>query len=211
MNIFSTPKSLKLYGIVLWNLIGGYILPKECSGGSRGGSEVLLEPPTPTPQPFLNIIWKWNNLVSVSETKLFHFHGISKKNVIKQQSEPHIFIHMNSPFQISWIRPWNVSHIIKTTLSASNLGIVCPWLNSIPDAISLITKSFCWRCPIPLFHTIPSDYNIRAYYCQLKTHKGRPLSALSSQPFLYIQSTSDTKVCDGPGKKHPAELYIKIS
>ena len=57
-----------------------------CSGGSRGVQGVCSNPP---PHPlFINILWIWNNLVSVrpnyfSETKLFQFHGIFKKTEIK--------------------------------------------------------------------------------------------------------------------------------
>ena len=45
--------------------------------------------------------------VLISETKLFHFHGIFKKNEIKSAKQtPHTFIHMNRvqpPFQNLWI------------------------------------------------------------------------------------------------------------
>ena len=48
------------------------------SGGSRGGSG------------------DWLELPSLSETKLFHFHGIFKKNKIKSAKRAyHTFIHMN--------------------------------------------------------------------------------------------------------------------
>ena len=52
-----------------------------------GNQEVRPNPPSHP--PFLNIL---------SETKLFHFHGIFKKNEIKSAKRtPHTFIYMN-PF-----------------------------------------------------------------------------------------------------------------
>ena len=67
------------------------------SGGSSGGS---LEPP-PHPQ-FINILWKWNNLVSViswvilwkwnnmvsMRPELIHFHGNLRKNERKSARTP---------------------------------------------------------------------------------------------------------------------------
>ena len=47
---------------------------REISERSRGGSGGSVEPPRQLPSPVLNSIWKWNNF-SLSETKLFHFHG----------------------------------------------------------------------------------------------------------------------------------------
>ena len=70
------------------------------SGGSREGSGGSLE--ARSMPPLLNILWKWNNLVSL---RLFHFHGIFKKNEIYQQSEPRLFLTYEPPFQKSWIRP----------------------------------------------------------------------------------------------------------
>ena len=48
----------------------------KSSGGSRGGSGGSLEPP-PCP-PFLNILWKWNNLVSV-RPYYYNFMGYWRK------------------------------------------------------------------------------------------------------------------------------------
>ena len=52
----------------------------------------LEHPPRPT---FLNILWKWNDLVSV-RPNYFNFHGIFKKKWDKiSEANPNTFIHMN--------------------------------------------------------------------------------------------------------------------
>ena len=63
----------------------------QASGGSRAGSGGSSNPPPPP--PFLD-----NPMKMKYETKLFHFHGIFKKNEIKSAKltpNPRNFIHMN--------------------------------------------------------------------------------------------------------------------
>ena len=73
-------------------------------GGGSGGS---LE--HPSPHPFLSILWKWNNLVSVRPSFL-HFHGIFKKmrsnQPLKANPTP---LYIWTPFQKSWVGPWLVA------------------------------------------------------------------------------------------------------
>ena len=66
------------------------------SGGSRGGgSGGSLEHPPCTQPPIFKYPMKIK-LFGLSETKLFHFHGIFKKNKIKSAKlTPHTFMHMN--------------------------------------------------------------------------------------------------------------------
>ena len=65
----------------------------------RGFRGVLSNPPPP---PFLNILWKWNNLLSV-RPNYFIFMGYLRKNEIEsEKSKPRAYEH---PFQKSWIRP----------------------------------------------------------------------------------------------------------
>ena len=48
--------------------------------------------------PLPTLVFKYpvkRKLFALSEAKLFHFHGIFKKNEINTNSEPSIFIHMN--------------------------------------------------------------------------------------------------------------------
>ena len=61
------------------------------SGRSRWVQRVRLNP---LPPVFLNIPWKWNNLVS---DKLFHLKSWDRSN---QQSEPHTFIYRWTPFPV---------------------------------------------------------------------------------------------------------------
>ena len=72
------------------------------SAGSRGGSGGPLEPP-PCP-PFINILKKLNNLVSM-RPKEFHFHGIFKKNEIRSANRTTAISTHEPPFQKSWTRP----------------------------------------------------------------------------------------------------------
>ena len=53
------------------------------------------EPPPPPPPPVFKYYMKMK-LFGLSETKLFHSHGIFKKNVMKSAKlTPYTFIHMN--------------------------------------------------------------------------------------------------------------------
>ena len=44
------------------------------SGGSRGDSSSSLEPLSAPPPPFSNILWKWNNLVSILKIVYTYVH-----------------------------------------------------------------------------------------------------------------------------------------
>ena len=68
-----------LHYIYYITLLHGHIPIKftRISGESRGDSGVSLEPPSPPHPPFLNILWKWNNLVSV-RPNYFIFMGYGK-------------------------------------------------------------------------------------------------------------------------------------
>ena len=76
------------------------------SCGSRGHSGVSLEPPSPPPV-FKNLM-KMKLFVRpnyLTETKLFHFHWIFKKNEIKSaKTTPQVYTY-DPPFQKSWIYP----------------------------------------------------------------------------------------------------------
>ena len=76
-----------------------YQLVQQDSGGSRGGSWGLLYSPPPPPQ-FLNILWKWNNLVPV-RPNYFIFIGYLGR-MFKRTPQLNIY---ELPFQKSWIRP----------------------------------------------------------------------------------------------------------
>ena len=61
-------------------------------------------PPPPLVFSFLNILWKWNNLVSVSPN-YFIFMGYLRQMRSNQQSKPpHLYTYKH-PFQKSWINP----------------------------------------------------------------------------------------------------------
>ena len=80
------------------------------SGRSRGGSGGWLRPP---PYPlFLNIQWKWNNLVSV-RPKYFIFMRYLRKMRENQQSKPQNLYTYEPPFQKSWIPHWYNFHSCK--------------------------------------------------------------------------------------------------
>ena len=74
---------------------GAHLSVADTEGGLGGRLN-----PTPRPRPILNILWNWNDLVSV-RPKYFIFVGFLRKMKQIQQSEPqHTFImfkHMN-PF-----------------------------------------------------------------------------------------------------------------
>ena len=73
--------------------------PMHISGGSRGG----WFKPTLCPS-FLNILWKWNNLVSV-RPNYFIFMGCLRKMRYNHLSEPlHLYTYEH-PLKKSWIRP----------------------------------------------------------------------------------------------------------
>ena len=67
------------------------------SGGSRGVHWVRSNP---LPAPSFKYPMKMKQF-GLSETKLFHFHGIFKKNEIKSQSEPQHLYTYEPPFQKS--------------------------------------------------------------------------------------------------------------
>ena len=91
------------------------------SVGSLGGSGGSLEPHSPP--PFLDILWKCTNLVSVSETKLFYLHGIFKKLLLNQQCElpTPLYIYTWTSFQKSWIRLWKTVWIGDRYFECSNI------------------------------------------------------------------------------------------
>ena len=91
------------------------------SGGSRGDSGGSLHPPLPSPPQFLNILWNWNNLVSV-RPNYFTFMGYLRKMRWNQQCEPpHIYTY-KPPFQKSLIRPRVVKLISTHTVLERDIG-----------------------------------------------------------------------------------------
>ena len=70
----------------------------------RGGSRGVARTPSPP------LIFKYPmkmKYFGLSETKLFHFHGIFKKNEIKSAKwTPHLYTY-EPTFWKSWIRPWH--------------------------------------------------------------------------------------------------------
>ena len=61
--------------------------------------------PLPAPSPVVKYAIRMK-LFGLNETKLFHFHGIFKKNKNGiSKANPYTLIQMNPLFQKSWIRP----------------------------------------------------------------------------------------------------------
>ena len=93
------------------------------SGGSRGGSRGSLKLPSLIPL-FLNIPWKWNNLVSV-RPNYFIFMKYLRKNRWHQQSEPPHLYTYEPIFQKSSIRPCFVTVLIPLSDLSFMLIKIC--------------------------------------------------------------------------------------
>ena len=101
-------------------------------------------PPLPHPPPFLVFKYPMTmKLFGLSETKLFHFHGIVKQIEIKQQCEhPYLYTY-EPPFQKSWICLWNLcfQSLAKLCMLSVfvNQSLFLPWINFHTFVI------FCWH------------------------------------------------------------------
>ena len=106
-----------LVWVFLWRMeshIVGLLAGHLCfdkSGGSRGGFRGFARIPLPAPR-FLNILWKWNNLVSV-RPNYFIFFGYDKiRRFAKTPPSTHFFniqqkwnnlVSLRPNYFISWI------------------------------------------------------------------------------------------------------------
>ena len=69
-------------------------------------------PPPPPPPPIFKYLMEMRKF-GLSETKLFHFHGILKKNLIKSAKQTPTPLYIWNPFQKSWIRLWTYFGVEK--------------------------------------------------------------------------------------------------
>ena len=60
--------------------------------------------PLPPPPPFFNIIWKWNNLISLRRNRFIFMGYLRKKRDKISQANPQLYT-SDHPFQKSWTRP----------------------------------------------------------------------------------------------------------
>ena len=83
----------------------------------------------PSPLPFLNILWKWNNLGSLRPNYFIIMGYLSKMRSNQQCEPPYLYTH-EPPSEESWIRPWlpivlSIEAVVHVTCLTPNGRVPC--------------------------------------------------------------------------------------